>query len=138
MTSTSRPRYESSSTRGRFAFGVTSFAGVLLTIASIFEILQGIAALAKDSIFVQGADYVYEFDVTAWGWIHLVVGVIGVVTGVGILAGQRWARYLGIIVAFLGAIAGFAAMPYYPLWNIVVVAFWGLTIWALCTQLAND
>lgn len=138
MTTTSQTRYRRSSSRGILAFGVTSFAGVLLATVAIFQILQGVAAIGEDDVFVRGVSYVYELDVTAWGWIHLVLGIIGLVTGIGILAGQTWGRVLGILIAFLGALANFAFIPYYPVWSIVVIAFWVLTLWALCTQLERE
>jgi hypothetical protein len=126
------------STSARLAVGVASFAGVLLTTVAVLQILEGIAAVAKDSIYVTGIDYVYEFDVSAWGWIHLVLGAVALATGIGILAGQTWARLAGVFIAFLGTLANFAFIPYYPVWSIVVIAFWIATIWALCRQLADD
>jgi hypothetical protein len=137
MTSTSPSGYDTTH-RGLFALGVTSFAGVLLVTVAIFQILEGIAAIAKDEVFVKGLDYAYKFDVTTWGWLHLVLGVIGLVTGAAILAGQTWGRLIGIFVAFLGTMANFAFIPYYPVWSIVVIAFWILTLWALCSQLDED
>jgi hypothetical protein len=137
MASTSRPAYDTT-TRGFVAFGVSTFAGVLIATVSIFQILEGIAAIAKDDVYVRGINYAYEFDVTSWGWIHLVIGVIGLVTGIGILAGQTWGRLVGVFVAILGTLANFAFIPYYPVWSIVVIAFWVFTLWALCSQLGND
>ena len=138
MTGTSHSAYDTSTTRGLVALGVTSFAGVLMATVSIFQILEGIAALAKDDVYVTGVDYTYKFDVTSWGWIHLVVGIIGLVTGLAILFGQTWGRLLGIFIAILGTLANFAFIPYYPVWSIVVIGFWILTLWALCTQLGDD
>ena len=80
-------RYDVESPKGFFAFGVTTFAGTVLTVVSIFQILQGIAAIANDQVFVRGLSYTYELDVTSWGWIHLILGLVGLGTGVGILAG---------------------------------------------------
>lgn len=136
MTGTSH--YDTSSTRGLVALGVTSFAGVLLATVSIFQILEGISALAKDDVYVKGIDYAYKFDVTSWGWVHLIIGIIGLVTGLAILFGQTWGRLIGIFIAILGTLANFAFIPYYPVWSIVVIAFWILTLWALCTQLGDE
>ena len=138
MTSASRPAYDTSTTRDLFALGVTSFAGVLLATVAIFQILEGIAAIAKDEVYVNGVKYAYKLDITTWGWVHLVIGVIGLITGIAILAGQAWGRLLGIFVAFIGTLANFAFIPHYPVWSIVVIAFWILTIWALCTQLDDE
>lgn len=92
MASTSRSGYDASG-RELFAIGVTTFAGVLMATVALFQILQGIAAIAKDDVFVTGFDYQYKLDVSNWGWLHLVLGVIALVTGVGILAGQAWAGW---------------------------------------------
>ncbi len=140
MTTTSprsSRRAHDDSTSGTVALGVVAFAGVMLATVAIFQILQGIAAIAKDSVFVTGIDYVYEFDVTTWGWIHLVLGVIGLVVGIGILAGQTWGRFAGVVIAVLSAVASFAFLPYFPLWCLVILAFNGLVIWALCTQISR-
>ncbi|GAB7005716.1 hypothetical protein JCM18899A_31890 [Nocardioides sp. AN3] len=137
MASTSQP-YDTSSTRGLVALGVTSFAGVMLSTVAIFQILEGIAALAKDEVYVTGINYSYKFDVTSWGWIHLIIGIIALATGIAILFGQTWGRLLGIFIAILGTLSNFAFIPYYPVWSIVVIGFWILTLWALCTQLQDD
>src|ERR1700742_2858137 len=105
-------RYDVESPKGFFAFGVTTFAGTVLTVVSIFQILQGIAAIANDQVFVRGLSYTYELDVTSWGWIHLILGLVGLGTGVGILAGQVWARILGIFIAAVSTLSSFMFMPY--------------------------
>jgi hypothetical protein len=118
-----------------WAFGVVTFAAVTLFTLSIFQILQAIAAIARDEVFVAGINYAYAIDISTWGWIHLVLGIIGVAVGLGLLADQTWARVAGIGVAVLVALANFAWLPYYPLWSILVIAFSVLVIWALTTQM---
>ena len=103
---------------------------MLITVAA-FQILEGIAAIAEDSFFVTGVKYTFEFDVTAWGWIHLIIGIVAVAAGLGIVAGQAWGLLVGIVIATIGAVSSFAFMPYYPFWSIVVIAFNVLVIWAL-------
>jgi hypothetical protein len=126
------------STKGLVASGVAQFAGVMLSILGVLQILQGIAAIAKDSVFTVGVKYIYEFDVTAWGWIHLFIGVVSVAVGIAIIA-ERTVGYLaGIAVASLGAVANFAFLPYQPWWSLLLIAFDVLVIWALCTQLSLD
>jgi hypothetical protein len=121
-----------------FASGVTLFAGVLLVVVAAFQVLEGIAAIANDTVFVRGFDYVWKFDVTAWGWIHLIVGLLGVATGVGILMGQAWAWVVGIAIAGISALTNFMFMPYYPFWSLAVIGIDILVIWALCRQIAGD
>ena len=121
-----------------WATGVTVFAAVMLMIGGILDVMRGIAEIADDDIFVSTRNYVFEFNLTAWGWIHLVIGLIGIATAIGILMGQTWGRVAGIVVAFLSALANFAFVPYYPVWSLLIIAFSGLVIWALCTQLSNE
>lgn len=125
------------STKSAIAYGVTLFAGVMLCTVAVFQILQGIAAISKDDVFVSGINYTYKLDVSQWGWIHLVLGVLALGTGIGIVLGQVWGFIAGIVVASLSALANFAFIPHYPLWSIVVIAFNALVVWALCTQTAR-
>jgi len=136
MSNVRSPR--KSTTKAGFAAGVAQFAGIMLTIAAIFQILQGIAALANDSVFVKGPNYTYKFDVTVWGWIHLLIGVVGLAVGVAIVLGSTVGYLGGIGVAALGTVMNFLFLPYYPVWSLLVIGFDVLVIWALCTQLGRD
>lgn len=136
-TTTPRRRYDES-TSGRVALGVTGFAGTMLATVAIFQILQGIAALAGDSVYPTSIDYAFEMSLTAWGWTHLVIGAIGLATGVGIVTGQTWGRMAGITIAVFGAVSGFAFLPYYPGWSLAIVAFNVLVIWGLSIQIARN
>ena len=138
MSTASPQRSYEDTTGGAWAFGVVTFAGVMLVTVATFQILEGIAAVAKDEVFVAGIDYVYKFDVSTWGWIHIVLGAIGLATGIGLLANQTWARVTGIALAVIGALASFAFLPYYPLWSILVIAFYVLVVWALTAQLRRS
>ena len=120
------------------AYGVTVFAGVLLTVVSIFQILEGITAIANDTIFVRGLNYTWQFNVQTWGWIHLIIGLIALATGIGIIMGQTWGYLVGVGIAGLSALSEFMFLPYYPFWSLAVIAIDVVIIWALCSQLAND
>ena len=125
------PGYEEAT----WSFGVATFAAITLVTLSIFQILQAIAAIAGDEVFVTGINYAYAIDVTTWGWIHLTLGIIALAVGLGLLAEQTWARVAGIAIAVLVALANFAWLPYYPLWSMLVIAFSVLVIWALTAQM---
>src|SRR5690349_19343922 len=101
---------------------VAVLAGVLLLMSGAFEILQGASAVANDDLYAAGSDFLYQFDMTVWGWVHLVVGVLSIIVGVGVLGGRSWALVAGMIIAGLSAIANFAFLPHYPLWAITVIA----------------
>jgi hypothetical protein len=136
MTSPTQNPYDNSA-RNATAFTVATFAGILLLVVASLQVLEGISAVAKDDVYVAGINYIYEFDITAWGWIHIVLGAIGVAAGVGILMNQTWAQVTGIGFACLSALANFAFLPYYPLWAMVVIAFNVLVIWALANQVST-
>ena len=102
--------------RQDWASGWSLFAAVIMITVGIFSALDGLAAIIKDQFFVVVGDYAFKLDVTAWGWIHLVLGILLVVTGYFVLQGAGWARGVGIGLAVLSAIANFLALPYYPFW----------------------
>jgi hypothetical protein len=114
-----------------WAASVSTFAGVMLAIGAGFQILEGISAVADDKVFVRGVDYVYAFDITTWGWIHLVFGVIGLLTAIGIVTRQGWAWLVGILIAALSMISNFAYLPYFPIWGLTVIAIDVVIMWAL-------
>ena len=114
-----------------WAVGFVVFAAVMMMLAGGFQTIAGIAAIFEDEFFVVGANYVYDIDVTAWGWIHLILGVILFAAGAGVLSGATWARVVGITLASLSAFANFFFIPYYPVWSIVIIALDVAVIWAL-------
>jgi hypothetical protein len=119
------------------ALTTSGFAGTMLIMVSLFQILQGIAAVAADEVYLTGIQYVYQLDVTSWGWIHIVVGALALATGIGVLAGQAWAYMVGVVLAIVASVANFAFLPYYPIWGAIILAFNVAVIWALCTLLAQ-
>ncbi|MFF3499453.1 hypothetical protein [Streptomyces sp. NPDC003247] len=120
----------------RIAGGV-AFAGVLLLCGGVLSVLQGIAALAGDEVYARIGSYVYALSLTAWGAVHVVLGVLAAVTGAGLLRGAAWARYPGVFLAALGLVAQFLFLPYEPLWSIVIMAVDVYVIWALTARTAG-
>jgi hypothetical protein len=119
-----------------WATGVTVFAAIMLMIGGILDIMRGIAEIAGDDIFVSTRNYVFAFDLTAWGWIHLVLGVLAFVVSFGLFMASTWARVVGVGIAGLVIIANF--LPYYPVWSIVMITISGFIIWALCVMRKDD
>ncbi|MBK9179762.1 MAG: hypothetical protein IPM45_09370 [Acidimicrobiales bacterium] len=78
-----------------------------------------------------GREWVFNFDLTTWGWVHLVLGIVLVLVGIGILTGNLAARIVGVVVAAMSAVANFAFLPWYPVWAIAVIAIDVAIIWAL-------
>jgi len=126
-----------SPTKVAWAEGLTVFAAALLITVGIFQALQGLAAIINDELFVRLGEYIYKLDATAWGWIHLVIGLAAIGLGIALIMGQAWAWIVGLVVAILQAVAQFMWLPYYPVWAIVIIALDVAIIWALVVQLGR-
>ncbi|MFH8655782.1 DUF7144 family membrane protein [Streptomyces afghaniensis] len=131
MTAT-HPTHGPTAKRG-FAVGLMVFGAVMLMIAGILGILRGIAAIAEDDVFLSTPNYVFEFDLTGWGWVHLILGVVAVIVSMGLFQASTWARVAGVGIAGLVIIANFLSLPSYPVWSVVMIAMSGFIVWALCT-----
>lgn len=116
-----------------WATGGTAFAGVLMMVGGILGVLNGIAGIATNNVYVRVGSYVYQFNLTTWGWIHLIVGALVGITGWGVLQGLEWARWAGVGLAALYMILYFMFLPYAPIWSIIAIAIGGFVIWALVT-----
>ncbi len=114
-----------------FAIGVTAFAAVLLIIVGFFHIITGIAAIGADDYFVVSSNYVFEFDTTSWGWIHLISGIVVALAGFALFTGATWARVIAVILAMVSVFANFLWLPYYPFWSLLIIAVDIVVIWAL-------
>ena len=113
------------------AVGGAIFAGVLMVIVGFFETIMGLAAISNDEIFVKTENYLFNFDVTTWGWIHLVLGIVVAAAGLAVIAGRVWGGLVAIALATLVAVANFFWIPYYPFWSILTIALAVWVIWAL-------
>ena len=114
-----------------WAVGYAMFASVLLLMAGIFQFVAGLVAVVEDDFYVVTAKWVFEFDVTTWGWIHMLIGVVLFLSGIGILSGNVLARTVGVIAAGVAAVANFLWLPYYPVWSIIMIFLAVAVIWAL-------
>lgn len=119
--------------RTGWAIAGVVMAASLMILLGFWGIIVGISAIASDNIFVTNLDYSYDIDLTAWGWIHLILGVIAVLAGFALFSGAVWARVVGIVLAILVAINYFLFLPFYPLWSIIVIALSVFVIWSLAT-----
>ena len=114
-----------------WAVGGITFAASMLILIGVFQAIDGLVAIFNDDFFVRVQSYTFDIDVTAWGWIHLILGILLVVTGWGLYAAREWAAVTAIFLAMLSAIANFFFIPYYPFWSILVIALDVWVIWAL-------
>jgi len=125
----------STQTVSPWAHGIAVFAGVVMIVGGAFQALEGLAGIVRDKWLVVLPQYIYAFDLTLWGWIHLLVGLALLVIGISLLRGQTWARVAGMIAAAISAILNFVWLPYSPWWALMVIAIDILVIWALAPYL---
>jgi hypothetical protein len=114
-----------------WAVGGIGFAASLLTLVGTFQIVAGLTAIFNDEFFVVARNYTFDLDTTAWGWVHLILGILIVATGFGLFGRRAWAGVTAIFLAMLSALAQFMFIPYYPFWAITVIALDIWVIWAL-------
>ena len=114
-----------------WAVGWTWFAAVMMWIIGAWHAIAGLVGIINDEFYVATPEYIFQFDVTTWGWIHLIAGIVVFIAGIYLLSGQVWARTIGVIVAIVSILANFAWLPWYPFWSILMIAAGGFVIWAL-------
>jgi hypothetical protein len=112
--------------------GLVVFGGVMLMLSGGFQVMQGFVAILRDDYFlVTRNGLLITMDYTAWGWTHLILGLIAVGTGIGVLAGQMWARVVGIVIGVVSALVNLAFLSAYPIWSTIIIATDVLVIYAL-------
>ena len=116
------------------AVGLTVFTAIVMMIAGFYSVMTGLVAVINDTFFVVGEEYIFQFDITAWGWIHILLGFGVAVAGFGLFAGAVWARTVGVVLAIASAIANFMFIPQAPIWAIAVIVLDMFIIWALTTH----
>jgi hypothetical protein len=114
-----------------WAVGGITFAAVMMTLIGVFQIIAGLVAIFDDNFYVVAANYTFDVDTTAWGWIHLLLGIVVVASAYYLTAGRTWAAAVAIVLASLSAIANFFFIPYYPFWSLLMIALAVWVIWAL-------
>lgn len=111
--------------------GWITFAGLMMIISGTMNGLYGFIALVNDQWVVWGTETMLLVDVTGWGWIHLVLGVVVALAGIGVMTGNLAARIVGVVVAAGSMLVNFAALPVYPFWSLILITIDALVIWAL-------
>jgi hypothetical protein len=114
--------------------GLVFFAGIMLLVIGCFNVIYGIVALVNDEWVLLTRQGALGFDITTWGWITLIMGVIEIFAGLAVLGGRTWGRLVGIVVAFASMLHQFAMMPVYPIWSLLIVALDVFVIYALAAH----
>ncbi|MFG2006266.1 hypothetical protein ACGFNU_44675 [Spirillospora sp. NPDC048911] len=120
-----------SATKQEWAFGLAMFAGLMLIIIGLFQSIAGGTAIFNDKFYAATRNYVFEWDATAWGWVHLLVGVLLFAAGWAVFAGMTWARVVAIGALGASAVANFLSLPAYPAWAIMIIMMDVVCVWAL-------
>jgi hypothetical protein len=127
MTTASQYREDASGWAGWVVFG-----GVMLIMLGAFQIIEGLVALFKDDVYlVRPSGLVVNVNYTTWGWVHTIIGLVGVLAGMGLLAGNMLARIVGVAVAFLSAVVNLAFISAYPIWSTILIALDVIVIYAI-------
>jgi hypothetical protein len=112
--------------------GWVAFGGVMLIMLGTFQVIEGLVALFDDGFYlVRSSGLVVDVDYNTWGWIHLIIGVVGILVGIGLLAGNMAARVLGVVVAFLSALVNLSFISAYPVWSTILIALDVIVIYAI-------
>jgi hypothetical protein len=114
-----------------WARGGMAFAASMLVLIGSFQVVAGLAAIINDDLFTIGHDYAFDLSVTAWGWIHLILGILMLITGFGLFAARTWAGVTALFLAMVSALVNFFFIPHYPWWSLLIIALDAWVIWAL-------
>jgi uncharacterized membrane protein (DUF2068 family) len=116
--------------------GWISFAGLMIIIIGGLDFFQGLIAVIRDQYYVVTPSQIVVFDLTTWGWILMIWGVIMLLAGFGLLSGATWARWFTIVVVSINVIAqlGFVGSATYPLWALTVLALTIMVLYALIVR----
>ena len=119
-------------------YGWVVFAATIMIINGSFNVLQGVVALFDDEWYVATANGLVTFDLTSWGWIHLIFGVLLIAVGLALFKEAVWATIAAIILVALNMFSQFVFMPAYPIWSIIAIAVDVLVLWALLVHGSED
>lgn len=107
------------------------FAGTMMVIGGVLNAIYGFVAVFNDDWVVFQDRSAVFLDLTGWGWLHVAIGVVLLLAGLGVFSGNVLARTVGVLVAAIALIANFLWLPVYPIWSITVMVIAALVIWAL-------
>jgi hypothetical protein len=116
---------------GDWPSGWAVFAGAMLLLAGVLNLVHGLVALASPKVAIVSAEGYVVWDLTGWAWIHVLLGVGMVVISLGLFAVQEWARWLAVVIAIINAIAAVGFFTAYPLWATLVIALDVIVIYQL-------
>lgn len=114
--------------------GWVFFAGILMLAAGVFQTFLGVLALANGDIYAVGPNAIVTFNVTAWGWIHIAVGVLLMLAASAVFSGKLWGRVVGAIMVAGSLVTNLAFLPAYPIWALVAATIDVILLYALTVR----
>jgi len=116
---------------GVAATGFTYLAATLMVLGGLMSFFNGLEAVRRGSFYVVTTNYLYNINISTWGWIHIGIGAAVFLAGLALFAKQTWARWAGVFLALVSAVMNFLFIPRYPFWALLVIALDVIIIWAL-------
>lgn len=113
------------------AVRLVEFAGVMMVLVGGFEVVMGLTAAFANGYFEATKDPLVTANYDVWGWLHVALGTLAVLAGVGLFRGRMWARVLGVVFAMSCAIVNIGFVAVAPIWSIAVTALCVVVIWAI-------
>jgi hypothetical protein len=110
------------------------FAATMLFLVGMFDAIWGLGAILNDKVVTVGGQGAIVWDITAWGWVHLLVGLVMIATSVGLFMMKGFARWLGIFFASLSAILQVGVLTAFPIWGLIVIALDVVVIYQLTAR----
>jgi hypothetical protein len=110
--------------------GWVIFAAALLLTIGTLNVIDGIAAISRAHFYVAGAHYVFG-DLKSWGWTVLILGALQLVVALGVIAKNQFARWAGVVILSLNALAQLLMIPAYPFWSLAIFAVDILALYGL-------
>lgn len=101
--------------------GWVVFAGVLMMIAGAVWAIQGLIAVFNHDLVIFGTEGALLLNVTGWGWVHLLLGLLLFLCGVLVMRGNMFGRIMAVIIAFISILVNFVWLPVYPVWAIIII-----------------
>lgn len=115
--------------------GWVVFASTMLVLVGLFQATVGLVALFKEDYYsVPSGQLAISVNYTTWGWVHVLIGVIALLAGIGLLNGATWARVLGVGIGIVSAFVSFLFTAAFPVWGIILITLNVIVIYAIAAH----
>ncbi|MGZ4560210.1 MAG: DUF7144 family membrane protein, partial [Mycobacteriaceae bacterium] len=115
--------------------GWVYFGALVMILLGTFQAIAGLVALLDNSYYHATSNgLLVHANYTAWGWLHLIVGLVAIAAGVGLFTGRMWARITGVVVAMVSAIVNIGFLAAYPIWAVTMITLDAIVIYAICAH----